>query len=269
MVSDERFVLTLWTADPLLARAADAAGVDRVGIDLENLGKRERQAERGTWISPHAVEDLDRLRPELHAARLFARVNPINPDSAREIESVLARGAVVLMLPMVMNAAETAEFVRLVGGRATVVLLVEHVAAIGQLGEIVEVDGVDEVHIGLNDLSISLGLRSRWMALAGELVADAGAIVRGAGLRFGIGGIGRAGDRDLPVPSDLIYAEYARTGATAALISRSFFGPGPIDLASEIACARRALAAWRCRTEDELAAAHAELASCAAKAAVW
>jgi len=34
------FRLTLWTADPALAARADAAGVDRIGVDLDR--DRER-----------------------------------------------------------------------------------------------------------------------------------------------------------------------------------------------------------------------------------
>jgi hypothetical protein len=270
---DEPFVLTLWTADPRLARAADAAGVERIGVDLERLGKQERQGKRGTWISPHEEEDLERLAPALTRARLFARVNPLNPDSERELASVIARGAEVLMLPMVMDAEQAAGFVRLVRqtGKSgtTLVLLLEHVEALERLQEVVLVPGVDEVHIGLNDLAISLGLRNRWMALAGDLVAAAGATVREAKLRFGLGGIGRAGDRSLPVPADLIYAEYARTGANAALLARSFFGNGQTDLHAEVARAREALEAWRHRSPEELAAAHAELGRCASRAQVW
>lgn len=269
MSSADSFVLTLWTADPRLAREADAAGVDRIGVDLERLGKEQRQQARGTWISPHAETDLDVLRPLLTQARLFARVDRINGGSDGEVESVLARGAQVLMLPMVMHAREADAFVRLVRGRATIVLLVEHADALAGLGEIARVPGVDEIHIGLNDLAISLGLRSRWLALAGELVADAGAIVRAAGLRFGMGGLARAGDTSLPVPADLIYAEYARTGATAALIARSYFGNGSIDLAREIARTREALNAWRRCSPAELADAHAELGRRVELAEVW
>jgi len=269
MVSGEPFVLTLWTADPQLARAADAAGVDRIGVDLEHLGKRERQAARGTWISPHTEEDLDALASVLARARLFARVNPLNPDSEREIESVLARGARVLMLPMLMSAADAAGFVRLVGSRATTVLLVEHVKALESLHEIVRVPGVDEIHIGLNDLAISLGLRNRWMALGNGRIAGAAAIVHEAALPFGFGGIGRAGDDSLPIPADLIYAEYARTGATAAILSRSFFASDGVDLSVEIARARAALEWWRGRAREELDAAHAELDRRASQAAVW
>src|SRR4051794_21300794 len=147
--SPDTFVLTLWTDDPGLARRADAAGVERIGVDLERLGKAERQRGLGTWISPHTVEDAARVGGVLEHAALFARVNSLNEGSALEVEALLARGVQVLMLPMVMTAAEVSAFTELVAGRAVVVLLVEHVDALHRLDELVAVDGVDEVHIGL------------------------------------------------------------------------------------------------------------------------
>jgi len=77
------------------------------------------------------------------------------------------------------------------------------------------------------------------------------AAVRGARLRFGFGGIGRAGARGLPIPSDLIYAQYARLGGRAALVSRAF-GAEAIDLRDEIRCARDRLAWWCGRSPREL-----------------
>ena len=251
------------------ARLADAAGIDRIGVDLERLGKQERQRGLGTWVSPHVEADLDEVGRALTRAHLFARVNPLNPDSGREVESVLARGVKVVMLPMVKDAEAAARFAALIGGRATLVLLVEHVDALERLAEVVQVDGVDEVHLGLNDLALSLGLPNRWLVLAGELAAEAGAIVQAAGLRFGLGGIGRAGDEDLPVPADLVYAEYARTGARAALVSRSFFRADGLDIEAEVGRARRALADWCRRPAAEIAAAHAELGRCAKQAHCW
>ena len=264
--STDDFVLTLWTADAELAREADAAGVERIGVDLETLGKAERQRGLGTWISPHRLDDLAGVRSALRRARLFARVNPIHDRSAAEVDAVIACGAQVLMLPMVATAGEAREFVRMVGGAATVVLLVERVQALYELQELADVDGVDEVHIGLNDLALSLGLRNRWLTLAGDLALNAGAVVRASGKRFGLGAVGRVGDRGLPVPVDLVYAEYARTGATAALLSRSFFRHGVADLAAEITSLRRELARWTKRSGAELAAAHRELARRAARA---
>ena len=266
IASPEAFVLTLWTNDPAMARQADGAGVDRIGVDLERLGKQERQGGRGTWISPHREEDLDAL-PVMQARR-FARINPVHEGTAREVEALLARGAQVLMLPMTMDAVQIEIFVRCVRGRATTVALVEHAAALKCIDEIARVDGLDEVHIGLNDLALSLGLRNRWLALADERIVDAAAAVRGAGRRFGLGGIGRAGDTELPVPSSLVYAQYARTGARASLLARSFLQPG-IDLAAEVRAARYELAEWCARDRADIEHAHRELVRCAAAAPMW
>ena len=173
------------------------------------------------------------------------------------------------MLPMVATAAEARDFAEMVDGRATVVLLVERVEAVENLADLVSVPGVDEVHIGLNDLALSLNLKSRWQVLAGDLALEAGRIVRAAGMRFGLGGIGRPGDTGLPVPADLVYAEIARTGARGALVSRSFWRNGQCDLSSEVARARAALDSWSRRPPAELEDAHAELGRCAARAACW
>ena len=103
------------------ARDADAAGIDRVGVDLERIGKLERQRGRGTWLSEHVEDDLDRIRAVLRRAKLFARVNPIHEGSERELDSVLARGAEVVMLPMATDADQARRFADIVSGRATVV----------------------------------------------------------------------------------------------------------------------------------------------------
>jgi hypothetical protein len=260
------FVLSLWTNEPALARRADVAGIDRIGVDLERLGKADRQRGLGTWVSPHSEQDLDAIGASVGRADVFARINPLNPDSPREVEAVLERRARVLMLPMVTSPEAAAELVRLVDGRARIVLLVEQAEALRRIDELVAVDGVDEVHIGLNDLALSLGLRCRWLALAGDLVKDAGAVVRAAGKRFGVGAIGLAGDTELPVPADLVYAEYARAGSSAALVSRSFFRSGSVDLTAEIGRARRELSDWSGRSAAQLAAAHAEFVARTARA---
>jgi hypothetical protein len=265
------FVFTLWTADPDLARQADASGIDRIGVDLERLGKAQRQAGRGTWISPHTERDLVRVGAELERASLFARLNPLHEGTQREVDAALAAETRVLMLPMVTEPDEAERFVACVQGRAEVVLLVEHVEGIRRLDRLVAVAGVDEIHVGLNDLALSLGRPNRWLVFEDELLVTAGRIVRAAGLRFGLGGIGRVDDTSLPVPSDLVYAQYPRIGATAALLARSFLGSDaePVDLASEIARARARLASWYRRAGAELEAARAELGRAARAAAGW
>jgi hypothetical protein len=262
-------VLTLWTDDPALARRADAAGVDRIGVDLERLGKAERQGGRGTWISPHRPEALLRLVPELKRASPFARIDPPNPGTRRQVEEVIDHGARVVMLPMVSEPEEAEQFVEAVAGRADSVLLIECADAVENAAALAGVEGVDELHLGLNDLALSLGLASRWQVLGLDLAMGVGAAAEAAGKRFGLGGVGRPGDRDLPIPADLVYAEIARTGASATLISRSFLSGVDRDLAALVRDARTAVARWRLQPPEALEEAHAELARRASRVAEW
>ena len=67
------FALTLFTNDAALAAQADAAGVDRIGVDLERIGKSARQGHLATWISEHVEPDLAAITPVLKRAATFAR----------------------------------------------------------------------------------------------------------------------------------------------------------------------------------------------------
>ena len=236
-------MLTLWTDDPALAAEADAAGIDRIGPDFERLHKGRRQQGLGYRLSEHRAERLPAIGSVLRSAELFARTNPVNAGSADEVERLLAAGVKVLMLPMFTSAEEVARFAALVAGRARVVALLEQAAAFERLDEILAVEGVDELHVGLNDLALSLGLRNRFALLATPLLEDIAARVHAAGLPLGIGGLGRLGDTSVPVAPDLVYAQHARLGASSALIARTFLGGD--DLAAEVRRARARLAHWR------------------------
>ncbi len=262
---------TLWTDDPALAARADAAGVERIGVDLERSGKHERQAGRGTFISTHREEALDPLARVLRRGALFARTEPLHRGTRPEVERLLARGVGVLMLPMFRSAGEVEEFAGIVAGRATVVLLLETREALAALEAILDVDGVDEVHIGLNDLSIALELPNRFLVLTGRAVARAAALVRAAGLPLGVGGVGRLHDERLPIPPDLIYAQLARLGATRTLISRAFLGsgPGPIDLGAELARSRARLAELSLSEPAELERARRRLVAATQACPAW
>ena len=250
-------VLTLWTDDPATARAADRAGVDRIGPDLERLGKRERQRDPAYWISPHREAALPALRATVTHGRLFARTNPFHPGWPDEAERLIGAGVEVLMLPAFRSAEEVRAALAEVAARAELVPLLETVEALAEVDAIAALDGLREVHFGLNDLALGFGLDNRFAVLRHTAVEDAAALLRARGLRVGVGGIGRAGDESLPIPSDLIYAQYARLGATGALIARSFFRglpDRPGALADAVTAARERFADWyradRARLDD-------------------
>ena len=145
------------TKDLAVARIAQAAGVDRIFVDMEYIGKAQRQGGMDTVQNHHTVEDVSRLRPVLDQAELLVRVNPVHPGSKDEIDRVIAAGADVIMLPMWQSVEEVQQFIRWVDGCAKTLLLLENQAAVDCLDRVVALPGVDEIHIGLNDLSISQG----------------------------------------------------------------------------------------------------------------
>lgn len=254
MTTRVSFVLTLWTGDTALARAADRAGVNRIGPDLETFGKARRQAGQGTWITQHRVEHLASIREVLQHAALFVRSNPLHPGSRDEVERLLDLGVQVLMLPNFSCVSAVEEYLRLVSGRAKVIPLLERIAAVTELERLVAIRELDEIHIGLNDLSIDLRVENRLAFLTSDLLRDIASMIAGAGLRLGIGGIARAGDERLPIAADLVYAQYPRLNATAALLSRSFAPEQltPEELRVEVNCARERMDKWFSASQDQL-----------------
>jgi citrate lyase beta subunit len=262
----EAFRLTLITNEPQLAADADRVGVNRVGIDLECMGKAARQAGCDTRLSGHGWEDLARIAPVVRNAELFVRINPIHAHTAREIETALELGARVLMLPSFRTADEVSEFIRIVGRRARVMILVELAPAVTRIREILAVPGIDEVMIGLNDLRLELGVANHFEVLASPLIDMLAAEVRRKGLPLGIGGVGRVDDASLPVPSDLVHAQYPRLGASGAWIARSFFKTQNrnVDFGRQVQAIRKRLNDWAQAPPDVLERAREDLARLAA-----
>ncbi len=243
-----QFRLTLLTRDAVWAGAADDAGVDRIGVDIERLGKMDRQrAMPGSRISDHELKDLQGIAAVVRRGKLFARLNRPHAGTRGEVEEALACGARALMLPGFRSAGEVEEFVAAVAGRAEVLLLIETREALERAAEIAAIPGVDEVMAGLNDLSIDLDLPGPMAALASEELDGLAAAARGAGRPFGCGGVTHPRDTGLPVPPDLVLARMAVLGAEAGWVARSFFNAGttPGNFAARIAGVRSRIAWWR------------------------
>jgi hypothetical protein len=260
----ESFRLTLLTDDPDLAERADIAGVHQIGVDLERLGKKDRQPSSSARISDHSVEDLARVARRLSRAKAFVRVNPLNPALPAEIDAVVAAGAGAIMLPFFQTPHDVAEFVNLVAERADVLILVETAPAVVRIRDILAVGGITEMTIGLTDLHQSLGLSSRFELLISPLLEMAANEAGRAGIPFSVGGLARYDQADLPVPADLVLAQYPRIGATGGWLSRSFFDRWPEGrtLADELAALRRRLTEWSLASPDEMEKARRALSAC-------
>ena len=114
------------TNDPTVAKIAADAGVDRIFIDMEVLGKAERQGGMDTVQSHHTPEDIAKVRAAIgDQAEIMARVNPMNSNSQTEIDDAIANGADVIMLPMWRTVDDLRQLLRMVNGRAKVMPLLE------------------------------------------------------------------------------------------------------------------------------------------------
>lgn len=247
-MTDTPFCLTLMTSDAAHAAAADAAGVNRIGVDLEVLGKIERQQSRPSWIAGHTCDDLRRIGGALRHAELFARIHPFALGGRDELEQVLEAGARVVMLPMFRSAAQALEFVQAVGPRARPVLLLETVEAANDLPALLRSSDEFEIHIGLNDLGISRGHSSPFAMLVDPLLAQIAGQVRASGRALAIGRLARPFHPGMPVEADLVVALTVILGAQGSFLSQYFLRDGhPEDAAwmsQAVATLRERIAYW-------------------------
>ncbi|MGN1123069.1 MAG: aldolase/citrate lyase family protein [Eubacterium sp.] len=214
------------------ALIAQKYGVDRIFIDMEYIGKSERQGGMDTVQNHHTVEDVKNLRRVITSSQLLVRVNPIHESSKKEIDSVIEAGADIIMLPMWRSAAEVKEFLGFVSSRAKTMLLLENKEAMECLDEVLELCGIDEIYIGLNDLHLSLKKRFLFELLCDGTVEGICNKLKKAEIPFGFGGFGRIGEGDLP--AQYIVSEHYRLGSSCAILSRSFCNLDKISDENEI-----------------------------------
>ena len=209
-----------------VAALAQRAGVDRIFVDMEYIGKDLRQGGLDTVQSHHTVEDVKRLRPILNKSKLLVRCNPIHEasesysSSEEEIDSVVEAGADIIMLPYFKTASEVEKFIQLVNGRAKTCLLLETAEAAENIDSILSVDGIDEMYIGLNDLHLCYGMDFMFQLLADGTVERLAEKIKAKGISFGFGGVARVGTGTLS--ADCIFGEHYRLGSDRVILSRAF-----------------------------------------------
>lgn len=209
--------LWLFTADPAEAARAAAAGIGGIVVDWECAGKQERQRGAGLECNRDTAEDLSRVRGAVRT-RVVCRINACGGHTSQEVESALAAGADLLLLPMVRGPQEVERYLRLVDGRTEAGILVETAEAVACARELAALP-VACAYVGLNDLALSRRSRNIFEAVTDgtvEAVRDAF-----AGVRFGFGGA-TVVDGGAPVPFRLLLGEMARLRCDFGFLRRSF-----------------------------------------------
>ena len=214
------------TNKPEVARIAEDVGVDWIFIDMEFIGKDSRQGGLDTVQNHHTVEDVKNIRKAVSKSKVLVRINPIHdaledyPSSKDEIDAVINAGADIIMLPFFKTVKEVKKFVGYVDNRADTCLLLETAEAAILIDEILNIPGIDMIHIGLNDLHLELGMKFMFQLLSDGVVEQLGNKIKAKGIPFGFGGIARL-DTGL-LPGADVLKEHVRLGSSMVIVSRSF-----------------------------------------------
>lgn len=214
------------TNRPQIAKIVESAGIDRIFVDMEYIGKSDRQGGMDTVQSHHTVEDIKNIKNTVSTADVMVRINPIHnssesySSSEEEIDAAICAGADILMLPYFKTADEVKRFVNAVDGRARTLPLVETPEAVQNIDEILSIKGIDEIFIGLNDLSLGYGKKFMFELLSDGAVEHLCNKFKQRGIPYGFGGIASIGKGMLP--SEYLIKEHYRLGSTCAILSRSF-----------------------------------------------
>ena len=214
------------TNRPDVALVAEKNGVDRIFLDMEFIGKAERQGGMDSVQNHHTLADVKAVRKVLTKAELLVRINPLHealPDymgSETEIDEAIKAGADIIMLPYYKTTDEVKRFLKAVNGRCKTMLLLETPEAVECLNDTIKLPGIDEIHIGLNDLAILYGKKFMFELLTDGTVERLCRKLAMEKVFFGFGGIASLG-RGL-VPAEMIIKEHYRLGSRMAILSRSF-----------------------------------------------
>lgn len=259
------------TASPDVASFIEQHGVARIFMDQEVLGKAERQGHLDTHKAAHTLQQIADVASVLKHAELMVRLNPLHASTLQEVDAAIEHGAQRLMLPMFSSRDEVGQFLEMVNGRVPITFLAETAASLVRLPDWLGLltPGYDEVHIGLNDLSLSMGLNFLFEPMAARLLDPAAAVLNQAGVTWGVGGVARIGQGELP--AETVLGEHVRLGSQWIILSRAFHSGAAtsaalletLDFPAEIEKLRQAEIHWSSADENTLLDNQRELAECA------
>lgn len=209
-----------------VAKIADKHGVDRIFVDMEYIGKEDRQRGLDCVKLHHTLDDVARIRKAVSNAEVLVRINPIHDATAEysntedEVLSAIDAGADVIMLPMYRTVSDVHRLLNAVNGKCKVMLLAETPQACEIMPEVVRIPEVDEIHIGLNDLHLAYKKHFMFELLTDGTVEKLCRIMKDAGKQYGFGGIARI--KHGLLPAEYVIREHYRLGSGSAILSRSF-----------------------------------------------
>jgi hypothetical protein len=213
------------TNNILEAQIVDKLDIDWIFIDLETVGKKDRQIGRNTVMSDHSISDVQKIRRVINNTKILLRCNPIGIHSKKEIEEInKTSGIDMVMLPFFKTVKEVKIFIELLDtSKVEPTLLIETTSALDNISDILKLYPFKYVHIGLNDIHIERNTSFMFEPYIDGLLDKAVSILRSNNQKFGIGGIGKIGSDLLPSP-ECVINEHTRLKSSGVILSRSFKG---------------------------------------------
>lgn len=242
-----RYMLNLMyiTNQPSIAQIAEDAGVNWIFVDMEFIGKDDRQGGLDTVQNHHTIQDIRNVRAAVNKAKVLVRVNPIHKnhegyfDSEEEIDATVEAGADIIMLPFFHTVQEVSDFLGFVkksnekhNKLVKTCLLLESPEAAVLLDEIMNLPSIDMIHIGLNDLHLAMGMKFMFQLLTDGTVEKLANKIKAKGIMFGFGGIAGLHGGDLP--GSFVLKEHYRLGSSMVIVGRSFCNTSKITDLNEI-----------------------------------
>lgn len=252
--------LMLITSNPSVASYAEESGVGRIFIDMEFIGKQDRQKNLNLPLNQHTFEDITSVKKILKSSEVMVRINPPHAGTKDEVNKAIDAGADCIMLPYFTRMDEVESFIRAVDGRCKSNILLETATAVARAESILSLP-VNEVHVGLNDLKLTFKLDFLYETLAGGLVDFLCSIAKKNHISFGFGGVGSL-SKGSDIPPELIIKEHVRLASERVILSRAFTGAYTsiedlrknTDLAKEVHLIRDAEKAALLRSPKEIEA---------------
>lgn len=207
------------------AQIVDKLDIDWIFIDIEKIGKKERQVGRNTVLSDHSIDDVQKIRGVINNSKILVRCNPIGTHSKKEIEEINnTSGIDMVMLPFFKTVKEVQIFIDLLDtSKVEPALLIETTSAIYNLNDILNIYPFKYVHIGLNDIHIERKTGFMFEPFIDGLLSKIVNKLNDNNVKFGIGGIGKIGSNLLPT-AECIINEHTRLNSSGVILSRTFKG---------------------------------------------
>ncbi|MBS1739022.1 MAG: hypothetical protein JST88_00640 [Bacteroidetes bacterium] len=206
------------------AQAMAEAGVQQIMVDTEILGKVDRQKGKQTVINTHQISDVALLKGALsNQVKIICRINKYNNKTQQEIEEAGINGADAIMIPMISNMNEYEKIVNNIPESINIIPLIETPYSAFKLLDIIQCRKPEQIHFGLNDLFIALGMKNLFEIIFSNLFR---CLINEAKEHVPLVGIGGIGNPNTPqkVDPNLLIKEYVSIGSNSVILSRSFFG---------------------------------------------